>query len=77
MDTGHGIDLDDLDAAQPHTDPAVVQLRAAADPLGDDLWIAVKLPGEYDGSTSTATRPSDGGPPWRCTPTNWDGCARP
>jgi hypothetical protein len=27
----------------------VVQLRAAAQLLGNDIWIAVKLPGEYDG----------------------------
>lgn len=46
----HGIDLDDLDAQHSLTiDPAVVQLRAAAQLLGDDVWIAVKLPGAYDG----------------------------
>lgn len=27
----------------------MVQLRAAAQLLGDDVWIAVTLPGEYDG----------------------------
>lgn len=50
MDTAHGIDLDDLDPQHSlTTDPTVVQLRAAAQLLGDDIWIAVKLPGEYDG----------------------------
>src|SRR3954471_24120415 len=49
MDTEHGIDLDDLDPQHSlTTDPTVVQLRTAAQLLGDDMWIAVKLPGEYD-----------------------------
>ncbi|GLZ02343.1 hypothetical protein [Actinoplanes sp. NBRC 103695] len=49
MDTEHGIDLDDLDPQRSlATDPTVVQLRAAAQLLGDDIWITVKLPGEYD-----------------------------
>lgn len=50
MDTDYGIDLDDLDPQHSlTTDPAVVRLRAAAQLLGDDIWITVKLPGEYDG----------------------------
>jgi len=50
MDTEHGIDLDDLDPQHSlTTDPTVVQLRAAAQLLGDDIWITVKLPGEYVG----------------------------
>ena len=50
MDTEHGIDLDDLDAQHSlTTDPTVVRLRAAAQLLGDDVWIAVKLPGTYEG----------------------------
>jgi hypothetical protein len=50
MSIAHGIDLDDLDPRHSFTtEPTVVRLRAAADLLGDDIWIAVKLPGEYDG----------------------------
>jgi hypothetical protein len=50
MDTEHGIELDDLDAQHSlTTDPTVVRLRAAAQLLGDDIWIAVKLPGDYEG----------------------------
>lgn len=46
----YGIDLDDLDPQHSFTtDPTVLQLRAAAQLLGDDIWIAVKLPGENDG----------------------------
>ncbi|MFG3701536.1 hypothetical protein ACGF5C_27040 [Micromonospora sp. NPDC047620] len=46
----HGIDLDDLDPQHSlTTDPTVVRLRAAEQLLGDDIWIAVKLPGVYDG----------------------------
>lgn len=46
----YGIDFDDL--APQHSlalDPTVVRLREAAVLLGDDVWIAVKLPGAYDG----------------------------
>lgn len=50
MDTEHGIDLDDLDPQHSlTTDPTVLRVRAAAQLLGDDIWIAVRLPGEYDG----------------------------
>jgi hypothetical protein len=46
----HGIDLDDLDPQHSlTTDPTVARLRQAAAVLGDDIWITVKLPGEYDG----------------------------
>ena len=30
-------------------DPTVARLREAARMLGDDIWIAVKLPGEFEG----------------------------
>jgi hypothetical protein len=50
MDTAYGIDLDDLDPQHSlTTDPTVTRLRVAAQLLGDDIWIAVKLPGEHDG----------------------------
>jgi hypothetical protein len=50
MNTEHGIDLDDLDPQHSlTTDPTVMQLRAAGQLLGADIWIAVKLPGAYDG----------------------------
>jgi hypothetical protein len=50
MDTEHGIDLDDLDPQHSlTTDPTVVRLRMAAQLLDDDVWIAVKLPGAYEG----------------------------
>ena len=49
IDAKHGINLDDLDPQHSLiTDPTVVQLRAAAQLLGEYIWIAVKLPGEYD-----------------------------
>lgn len=45
------------------TDPTVLQLRAAAELLGDDIWIAVKLPGACDGDDDldddAAIRPVD------------------
>ena len=46
----HGIDLDDLDPQHSLTsDPTVSRLRQAAELLGDDVWITVKLPCAYDG----------------------------
>jgi hypothetical protein len=46
----HGIDLDDLDPQHSLTlDPTVVRLREAAKLLGEDIWIAVKLPGGGEG----------------------------
>jgi hypothetical protein len=30
----------------------VVRLRAASELLGDDIWLAVTLPGEYDDNTA-------------------------
>ena len=34
---------------QPHPDPTVVRLRSAAAALGEDAWIAVRLPGTHEG----------------------------
>jgi hypothetical protein len=49
-DSDHGIDLGDLDPAHSlTTDPTVVRLREAAKLLGEDVWIAVRLPGSYEG----------------------------
>ena len=45
-----GIDLDDLGDDHSLTgDPTLVRLRAAAATLGEDAWIAVRLPGTYEG----------------------------
>ncbi|MFI9597719.1 hypothetical protein [Nonomuraea sp. NPDC052265] len=50
MDSDYGVDLDDLDPAHSlTTDPTVVRLREAAKLLGEEVWIAVKLPGAYEG----------------------------
>ncbi|HUY51804.1 MAG TPA: hypothetical protein VMV92_39915 [Streptosporangiaceae bacterium] len=50
MSARHGIDLDDLDPQHSLTlDPTVVRLREAAKLLGEDIWIAVKLPGAGEG----------------------------
>jgi hypothetical protein len=51
MQPEYGIDLDDLGADHSlTTDPTVVRLRAAAELLGDDIWIAVTLPGSHYGA---------------------------
>src|SRR5512144_1759100 len=50
MDAGYGIDLEDL--GTDHSlmlDPTVVRLRTAAAAVGEDIWIAVRLPGQYEG----------------------------
>lgn len=46
METEHGIDLGPQHSLT--IDPTVIRLRAAAQLLDDDIWIAVKLPGVYD-----------------------------
>jgi hypothetical protein len=51
FDDEHGTDLDDLgDDHSLASEPTVARLRAAAAALGEDLWIAVRLPGDYDGA---------------------------
>jgi hypothetical protein len=50
MEPWFGIDIDDLDPSHSLTaDPTVARLRETAAMLGEDIWIAVKLPGEYEG----------------------------
>jgi hypothetical protein len=50
-----GIDIEDLGAEHSlFADPTVVALRQAAQLLGDDIWIAVRLPGEYEGEAEAA-----------------------
>ena len=48
MESWFGIDIDDLDPGHSlRADPTVARLRETAAMLGQDIWIAVKLPGEY------------------------------
>jgi hypothetical protein len=53
-------------------------IRSVAERANAPIWIAVKLPGAYEGhhdlDDDAAIR---GGPPWRSTPTNSAGCASP
>lgn len=49
-DDEFGIDLEDLGSDHSlFTDPTLTALRQAAKLLGDDVWIAVRLPGDYEG----------------------------
>ena len=51
QDDDHGLDLDDLGDDHSLTqDPTVARIRAAAALLDDDVWIAVRLPGDYEGA---------------------------
>jgi hypothetical protein len=46
----YGIDADDLDPGHSlSADPTIARMRETAAMLGQDIWIAVKLPGEYEG----------------------------
>lgn len=46
----HGIDIEDLDDGNSiGADPTVARLRETAAMPGQDIWITVKLPGEYEG----------------------------
>ena len=50
-DLDAGVDLDDLGEDHSLTsEPTVARLRAAAATLGEDVWIAVRLPGGYEGA---------------------------
>lgn len=50
MEPRYGIDADDLDSGHSlAADPTIARMRETAAMLGQDIWIAVKLPGEYDG----------------------------
>jgi hypothetical protein len=49
MDTASGTGLGDPGPEDSlGADPTVVRLRAAVQPLGDDIWIAGNLPGGDD-----------------------------
>jgi len=51
MEPEYGIDIDDLDAGHGIMfDPKVRRLRDAATLLGEDIWIAVTLPGDFEGA---------------------------
>jgi hypothetical protein len=51
MGPWHGIDIADLDSAHSLTaDPTAARLREAARTLGEDIWLAVKLPGQVRSS---------------------------
>lgn len=51
MEPEYGIDLDDLAPNHSLTlDPTVVRLRAAAKLLGEDVWITVTPPGDFEGA---------------------------
>ncbi len=46
----YGIDTGDLDPGHSlSADPTVARLRETAALLGQDIWVSVKLPGEYQG----------------------------
>ena len=50
MQPWYGIDIDDLDPGHSlSADPTVARMHETAAMLGQDIWIAVKLPGEYQG----------------------------
>ena len=53
----YGIDIADLDSDHSlHTDPTVARIRGVARLLGDGVWIAVTIPGDYEGSESLLHR---------------------
>ncbi len=51
MASEYGIDLEDLGADHSlNLDPQVQRIRAASTALGDNVWIAVTLPGDFEGA---------------------------
>lgn len=56
----YGIALDDLDDGHSLArDPKVRQLRQAAQLLGDDVWITVTMPGDFEGAAGDPTEQVD------------------
>ena len=56
----YGIDIADLDSDHSlHIDPTVARIRGVARLLGDGVWIAVTIPGDYEGSESLLHRRRD------------------
>jgi len=78
-DDAYGIDLDDLSEDHSlHRDPTVLRLRQAAALLREDVWIAVNIPGDYEGEARPRrARSRSSGPPWPSGRRSWCGCARP
>jgi hypothetical protein len=51
MSSEYGIDIEDLDSGHSlHAEPGVRRVRAAADLTGADVWIAVTIPGGFEGA---------------------------
>jgi hypothetical protein len=56
----YGISIDDLDEGHSVArEPRVRQLRAAGELLGDDIWVTVTLPGDFEGATGDPTEQVD------------------
>jgi hypothetical protein len=54
QDDDHGIDLDALgNDHRLNQDPIRARIRAAASLLDDDVWIVVRLPGDYDDAATS------------------------
>lgn len=52
----YGIDLEDLSPGHSlHTGPGVRRLRAAAELVGEDVWICVTIPGDFEGAEGDPT----------------------
>ncbi|MGH3221422.1 MAG: hypothetical protein ACRDPY_22465 [Streptosporangiaceae bacterium] len=47
----YGIDIEDLSLDHSlHTEPGVRRVRDAAELVGDDVWITVTIPGDFEGA---------------------------
>lgn len=56
----YGIAIDDLDEGHSLArEPKVRQLRAAGELLGDDIWITVTVPGDFEGAIGDPTEHLD------------------
>jgi hypothetical protein len=52
----YGIDLEDLSPGHSlHTDPGVRRVRDAAELVGEDVWICVTIPGDFEGAEGDLT----------------------
>ncbi len=60
MRAEYGIDIEDLGTSHSlHAEPGVRRVRDAAGLLGDDVWICVTIPGDFEGSEDDPTPGDD------------------
>jgi hypothetical protein len=70
----YGIDVEDLgESYSIAADPKVAQVRKAAGLIGEDVWIAITVPGDVEGATGGPEEGADVIAQWTSAVTDADG----